>query len=87
MSQRKVDAPFTRVVVSFSDGVVRCIDPGYTHFSPYEIARSRIDNPTKLVWWLHHMNEKSWWTRDHESQLIEVVMVEICHKKMYEGQG
>lgn len=36
-----------------------CIDTGR---DVYEIETSRIDSPEKLIHWLHHLSQKTWFT-------------------------
>jgi len=39
----------------------------------YEIDLDRIQKPLDLVRWLHHMNDKVWFTALHNTMLIEAV--------------
>jgi hypothetical protein len=52
----------------------------------YCICIDRIDNPIKLIWWIHHLNKKDWFKREHVERLIEVA-TEAMGIKMYQGQG
>jgi hypothetical protein len=52
----------------------------------YDIPLSRIDNHTKMVWWVHHLCEKNWITTELICRFIE----EVTHalgQKMYNGEG
>lgn len=52
----------------------------------YEIPFSRIDNPIKLIWWIHHLCEKSWVKPRLINRLI-MIATEKMGLKMYEGEG
>jgi hypothetical protein len=52
----------------------------------YDISLSSIDNPIKLVWWIHHLSEKNWFTTAHAGRLIELA-TEHMGIAMYEGEG
>jgi len=52
----------------------------------YFIELDRIDTPIKLIWWIHHLEEKGFFTRWMCKRLIEVT-TEKMGFKMYEGEG
>lgn len=52
----------------------------------YFIEFNRIDNPIKLIWWIHHLCEKDWITKETIETLIEVTTKNMGIG-MYEGEG
>lgn len=46
------------------------LDCGPTRSGEYEIEASRANTPEKLLGWLMHLSEKSWFTGDHLESLI-----------------
>ena len=40
--------------------------------NPYWIDFGRIDTELKLLWWIKHLLDKDWFTKDHIEQLLWV---------------
>jgi|GEM_PF-2369010 hypothetical protein len=68
----------------FIDGGSFVIRP--KNWGAYYIGLDRIDNPIKLIWWIHHLCEKQWFNQRMSKRLIELA-TERMGLKMYQGQG
>jgi hypothetical protein len=64
--------------------VIRGSSVVFPNFGDYEIELSRIDTPEKLLAWLIHMSEKTWFTSDIARWFILKVS---RHQKMKIPQG
>jgi hypothetical protein len=58
--------------VTVADGCLT-IDIEY----PYHIDLNRIDTPEKILGWVWHLAEKTWFTQDHARRFIEVALRQI----------
>ena len=78
LPERRVKIDATAIVLYTEEG---------RYGQAYEILKSRIDTPMKLVWWIHHLSEKNWVTTGTIRALIYHAMIDVMGMKMYEGEG
>lgn len=46
----------------------------------YPIYLSELDSPEKLRWWLDHLSEKSWFTRDMKALMIGLLQRHFSYR-------
>ena len=72
ISCKELDAmDFTYPKVEIIDGMVKIYDA--EDVLPYEFALDRIDSPIKLLGWIRHLNEKTWFTGPCANRLIDAI--------------
>lgn len=65
-------------LVRFQDGCIEIAhEAGAWGWRAYSIELHRISSAEKLVRWLYHLSEKSWFTTEHVRQLITKVSKRI----------
>jgi len=52
----------------------------------YYIGINRLNNTTKIMWWIHHLSDKRWFTRELCRKFIGLCSG-LCGLEMYEGEG
>lgn len=52
----------------------------------YDVYIDRCDNPVKIVWWIHHLAQKPWMSKEKINEFIEIAMGNIGIKP-YQGEG
>ena len=77
--------PIDRVIVKLEDDYV-VLDNNVMGVYPYLIHKDRINNPIKLIWWIHHLCEKNWMDLRAIENLIELT-TKLMNIKMYQGEG
>lgn len=56
--------------IEIGEGAIEIIGEGYTRDMPYQITFDRFDTLTKLINWISHLSEKTWWTVELTIDLI-----------------
>ena len=53
---------------------------GVTLNGDYFIAKERIDTPAKLLGWIHHLSQKTWFT----SMYTHILISKVCNEYGFE---
>ena len=65
------------------------VDGGYLVIKPfdkcaYPIALDRVNSPHKIVVWIRHLSEKTWWTNSMCLEFIAITYSLICRNQFDE---